>query len=72
MRRFRWTKASAARCMRCGGLLYQNRPASLARASAFSLAALLLMALVHVFPFLTMDAATMRKNLSSGRRRHAR
>ncbi len=54
----------AARCTRCGGLLYQNRPASLARASAFSLAALLLMVLVHTFPFLTMDAATMRRHLT--------
>lgn len=54
----------AARCTRCGALLYQNRPASLARASAFSLAALLLMVLVHVFPFLTMDAASMRRHLT--------
>jgi paraquat-inducible protein A len=54
----------AARCVRCGALLYQNRPASLARASAFSLAALLLMVLVHTFPFLTMDAATMRRQLT--------
>jgi paraquat-inducible protein A len=54
----------AARCARCGGLLYQNRPASLARASAFSLAALLMMVLVHAFPFLTMDAAGMRRNLT--------
>jgi len=54
----------AARCSRCGGLLYQNRHASLARASAFSLAALILTVLVHVFPFLTMDAAGMRKALT--------
>jgi paraquat-inducible protein A len=54
----------AARCVRCDALLYQNRPASLARASAFSLAALLLMVLVHSFPFLTMDAATMRRHLT--------
>lgn len=57
-------EGTAARCVRCGGLLYQNRPASLARASAFSLAALLLMALVHVFPFLTMDAAGMKRHLT--------
>ena len=57
-------EGSAARCARCGAVLYQNRPASLARASAFSLAALLLMVLVHVFPFLTMDAATLRRNLT--------
>ncbi len=54
----------AARCSRCGAVLYQNRPASLARASAFSIAALLLMVLVHVFPFLTMDAASMRRDLT--------
>lgn len=57
-------EGSAARCVRCGGVLYQNRPASLARATAFSLAALLLMVPVHVFPFLTMDAATLRRDLS--------
>ncbi|RPJ35928.1 MAG: paraquat-inducible protein A [Verrucomicrobiaceae bacterium] len=57
-------EGTAARCIRCGALLYQNRPASLARASAFSLAALLMMVLVHMFPFLTMDAAMMRRNLT--------
>lgn len=57
-------ECAAARCVRCGVVLYQNRPASLARASAFSLAALLLMVLVHVFPFLTMDAATLRRHLT--------
>lgn len=54
----------AAHCARCGAVIYQNRPASLARATAFSLAALLLMALGHVFPFLTMDAAAMRRELT--------
>jgi len=54
----------AARCACCGATLYQNRPASLARATAFSMTALVLMALVHVFPFLTMDAAGMRTSLS--------
>jgi len=54
----------AARCARCGALLYENRAGSLARASAFSLAALLLMVLVHAFPFLTMDAASMRRELT--------
>ena len=57
-------EGTAAKCVRCGAVLYQNRPASLARASAFSLAALLLMVLAHLFPFLTMDAATLRRNLS--------
>lgn len=59
-------EGTAARCSRCNAVLYQNRPASLARASAFSLAALFLMGLAHVFPFLTMDAASMRKNLTLG------
>jgi paraquat-inducible protein A len=54
----------AARCLRCGAILYQNRPASLVRATAFSLAALILMALAHIFPFLTLDAASLRRNLS--------
>ena len=43
MRRLAVPEGTAARCARCGALLYQNRPASLVRASAFSLAALLLM-----------------------------
>lgn len=57
-------ECTAARCVRCGALLYQNRPASLARASAFSLAALMMMVLAHVFPFLTMDAASLRRHLT--------
>jgi paraquat-inducible protein A len=57
-------EGAAARCTRCGTVLYQNRVASLTRASACSLAALILMALAHVFPFLTMDAATLRKSLT--------
>ncbi len=57
-------ECSAARCVRCGGILYQNRPASLARASAFSLAALMMMVLAHVHPFLTMDAASLRRHLT--------
>ena len=58
------SEGAAAHCVRCGVVLYQNRPASLVRATAFSLAALFLMILVHVFPFLTMDAASMRRNLT--------
>jgi paraquat-inducible protein A len=45
-------------------MLYQNRPASLARASAFSLAALVLMVPVHVFPFLTMEVASLMQRLT--------
>ena len=54
----------AARCVRCNGVLYQNRPASLVRATAFSLTALLLMVLVYVFPFLTMEYSGIRTRLN--------
>jgi len=54
----------AARCTRCGTMLYQNRPASLARATAFGIAALTAMVLAHFFPFLIMDAAGMRSKLT--------
>jgi len=57
-------EGTAARCLRCGAVLYQNRPASLARASAFSLAALMLMVVAHMFPFLTLDAASLRRHLT--------
>jgi paraquat-inducible protein A len=53
----------SARCSCCGAMLYQNRPASLARATAFSLTGLILMVVVHWFPFLTMDAASLRTTL---------
>jgi paraquat-inducible protein A len=45
-------------------MLYQNRPASLDRAAAFSLAAILAMVVVHFHPFLVMDAASMRRELT--------
>jgi paraquat-inducible protein A len=54
----------AAHCTRCGTTLYQNRPASLVRATAFGLAALVVMVLAHAFPFLIMDAAGMRSKLT--------
>lgn len=57
-------EGTAARCLRCGHTLYQNRPASLVRATAFSLAALFAMALCHLFPFLIMDAASLRRDLT--------
>ncbi len=57
-------EGTAARCRCCGALLYQNRPASLARATAFSITALLLMGVVHSFPFLVMDAASIRTSLN--------
>ena len=57
-------EGDAARCTRCGAVLYQNRRASLTRAAAFSLAALLAMVVMHSFPFLVMDAASLRRNLT--------
>lgn len=57
-------EGTAARCKRCGAVLYQNRPASLARATAFSITALILMVVVHSFPFLVMDAASIRTTLN--------
>jgi len=49
-------EGTAARCKRCGAVLYQNRPASLVRATAFSMTSLILMVVMHFFPFLIMDA----------------
>ncbi len=57
-------EGTAANCSRCGAVIYQNRPASLVRATAFSSAALILMVLAHCFPFLTMDAAGQRRDLT--------
>ncbi|NJM38054.1 MAG: paraquat-inducible protein A [Akkermansiaceae bacterium] len=57
-------EGTAARCKCCGAVLYQNRPASLVRATAFSLAALILMVVVHSFPFLIMDAKPFYRTLN--------
>lgn len=54
----------AARCQCCGAVLFQNRPASLVRSTAFALTSLILMGIVHTFPFLVMDAASVRTNLT--------
>jgi paraquat-inducible protein A len=59
-------EGTAARCQCCGAVLYQNRPASLARATAFSLTGLILMGIVNFFPFLVMDAASVRTTLNLG------
>lgn len=57
-------EGTAARCRRCGVVLYQNRPASLVRTTAFSIAALVLMGIVHAFPFLTMKSNGLQTELS--------
>jgi paraquat-inducible protein A len=45
-------------------MLFQNRPRSLARATAYSSAALILMVVVHSFPFLSVSAAGSKSNLT--------
>ena len=57
-------EGTAARCQCCSAVLYQNRPASLVRSTAFALTSLILMVVVHSFPFLVMDAAAIRTNLT--------
>jgi paraquat-inducible protein A len=51
-------------CVRCGATLFQNRPASLVRVTAFSLTALLLMIVVHAAPFVQMKAGTLSTELT--------
>lgn len=57
-------EGTSARCSRCNAIMQQNRPASLVRATAFSITGLFLMIIVHTFPFLTMDAASLRRELT--------
>jgi len=57
-------EGTAARCRRCGAVLYQNRPASLVRTTAFSLAAVILMGIVHTCPFLTMKSNGLQTDLT--------
>lgn len=54
----------AAHCQQCGSTLYQNRPASLVRATAFSLSALLCMVLSNIFPFMVLDASVIQRKLT--------
>lgn len=60
----RLLEGDAAYCCRCGEMLYQNRPRSLARATAFSSAALIFMVLAHTFPSITVDSGSMRRELT--------
>ncbi|MGB6223150.1 paraquat-inducible protein A [Haloferula sp.] len=64
-------EGEAAHCGQCGELLYQNRPRSLARATAYSSAALILMVLVHGFPFLTMATTGIHTELTLMQSVHA-
>lgn len=55
-----------ARCGVCGSVLYRNRAASLERAVAFGIAALILMVVAHSFPFLSLDAGGNRSVMTLG------
>jgi paraquat-inducible protein A len=46
----------AARCRRCGAVLYRNTPDSLNRTLAYTLAAALLFAVANAFPIVGLDA----------------
>ena len=60
----RLPEGDAAHCCRCGELLYQNRPRSLARATGFSSAAMIFMVLAHLFPSITVDSGSLRRELT--------
>jgi paraquat-inducible protein A len=47
--------AAAARCARCGAVLYRNRPDSLNRALAFGTAAAVLFVLANTFPLVALQ-----------------
>jgi paraquat-inducible protein A len=55
-------EGSKVMCTNCGSSLYRNQPASLDRAVAFGIAALLLMVVAQWFPFISLDA----RGVSSG------
>jgi len=60
----RLAEGAAAYCCQCGEMICQNRPRSLAHATAFSAAALIFMVIAHAFPFLTMDSGSVRTRLT--------
>lgn len=52
-------EGTAVVCSNCGSALYRNQPASLDRAVAFGMAALLLMVVAQGFPFISLSANGM-------------
>jgi len=48
---------SAARCVRCGAVLFRNKPDSIDRPLALTVAGIVLFAVACSFPFLTMENA---------------
>ena len=61
-------KKGVATCIRCGSILYRNKPNSLERTLALSLAGLVLFMLANSFPFLAlkMEAQVHQTNLITG------
>lgn len=59
---------AVARCARCGSLLHRNRPDSLDRTLALTLAGMVLFVLANSFPFLTfqMQGQITRTTLATG------
>ena len=49
------TPGGSARCSRCGAVLFKEKPDSLNRTLALTLAGLVLFAVANVFPFLTFE-----------------
>ena len=58
-------EGEAAYCKRCGHIIYQNRRASLVRATCFSMSALILIIATQFLPFLTLDAAGLKRELTA-------
>lgn len=57
-------EGESAHCQTCGGELYENRRQSLQRTISFSLAALFLMVLVIIFPFLSLDNNGLKNSMT--------
>lgn len=57
-------EGDGAFCVCCGEMLYRNQRHSLARATSYSLASLILMGVTHAFPFLTMESGGERTELT--------
>jgi uncharacterized paraquat-inducible protein A len=51
----RWCRREAAQCVRCGGVLHRNRPDSLNRTLALTIAGILLFIVANSFPFLSLE-----------------
>lgn len=57
-------EGASVHCANCGERLYQNRPRSLQRSISYSLAAVVFMILVLLFPFLSMSNTGLKSSMS--------